>query len=82
LTWLDHARNEVGLEIFNGATIRVRGPGIFIGKPVVYDWTGLAPNTYMCFRVRAFNGFGFSDYTPNKSPYYKCATTPGNSGIG
>ena len=39
-----------------------------------YDWSGLAPGTYMCFTVTAKNSLGQSPWSP-----YACATTPLNT---
>lgn len=41
-----------------------------------YVWGNLTPNQYMCFRVRSFNGSGFSAWVSADTPYYRCAVTP------
>jgi hypothetical protein len=77
LRWQDNSNNESGFEVNNGVTGRYAG-----ANSTTYNWGGLAPNTYMCFKVRAFNSAGNSPYVPRKHPYYKCATTPGGGGVG
>ncbi len=41
-----------------------------------YTWGGLAPRTYMCFKIRAYNSAGNSAWEPSTSPGYRCTTTP------
>jgi hypothetical protein len=41
--------------VLNGAASRTAGAGA-----TTLDWDGLAPETYMCFKVRAFNAAGVS----------------------
>jgi hypothetical protein len=72
LRWADTASNESGFEVNNSVKSVHVGP-----NTTTYIWGGLAPDTYMCFRVRAFNSGGSSGWEPATSPYYKCATTPG-----
>lgn len=55
VAWADNSTNETGFEVYNG---------------VSYTWTGIAPGTYMCFAVHAYNGDGNSPDTP-----YACTTT-------
>lgn len=71
LTWQENSSNETGFEISNGVVSRKVGPA----KPS-YTWGGLAPRTYMCFRIRAYNSVGDSAWAPNVSPWYRCTTTP------
>ena len=71
LNWQDNSSNETGFEINNGV----------IGKDApanstTYTWGGLAPGTYMCFKIRSYNSAGDSAWDPNVSPYYVCTTTP------
>lgn len=79
LQWQDNSNNESGFEISNGVTSRTVGANVR-----TYTWGGLAPGTYMCFKVRSFNRWGKSAFTPSDPPYYKCATTdpePPDSGV-
>ena len=71
LNWQDNSNNETGFEINNGVVSRNAGAG-----STTYTWGGLAPGTYMCFRIRAYNSAGDSAWDPNVSPYYVCTTTP------
>ena len=71
LNWHDNSGNETGFEINNGVTSKNVGP-----NSTAYTWGGLAPDTYMCFRIRAFNSAGDSAWDPDVSPYYVCTTTP------
>ena len=71
LNWQDNSSNETGFEINNGV----------LGKDApansaTYTWGGLAPGTYMCFKIRSYNSAGDSAWDPNVSPYYVCTTTP------
>jgi len=75
LTWRNAASNvqtdESGFQVSNGDDYR------YTRKDVTsWDWTGLRPGQYMCFRVRAFNGVGNSRWEPEGSPWYRCTTTP------
>ncbi|MFF4658992.1 fibronectin type III domain-containing protein [Streptomyces sp. NPDC001381] len=67
--------NPTEIEINNGETSQT-----VPGGRNTYTWEGLAPGTHMCFRVRAVNSAGASDWAPLESPYYTCATTPSNGG--
>ena len=71
LNWQDNSDNETGFEINNGVVSKKAGP-----NSTTYTWGGLAPGTYMCFKIRAYNSAGDSAWEPNVSPYYRCATTP------
>lgn len=71
LTWHDNSSNETGFEINNGVTSRNTGP-----NSTTYIWGGLAPGTYMCFKIRSYNSAGDSSWDPNVSPWYVCTTTP------
>jgi hypothetical protein len=71
LQWADNSGNETGFSVLNGAVSRTAGAGA-----TSYDWDGLAPDTYMCFKVRAFNAAGVSPYAPPAQQDWACATTP------
>jgi hypothetical protein len=75
LNWQDNSTNETGFEINNGVVSRNAGPG-----STTYTWGGLAPGTYMCFKIRAYNSAGDSAWDPDISPYYVCTTTPKPAG--
>lgn len=80
LTWEDPTSSEMtgasGYEINNGVVSRYAQ-----NNATSWDWGNLNPGTYMCFKVRAFNGVGDSWWAPNQSPWYVCATTP-SGGVG
>jgi Fibronectin type III domain len=71
LNWQDNSSNETGFEINNGVISKNVGPNI-----TTYTWGDLAPQTYMCFKIRAYNSVGDSAWEPNVSPWYRCTTTP------
>jgi len=71
LKWQDNSNNEQGFEITNNLESRYVGPNV-----TTYKWGGLAPGTYECFKVRAYNSAGYSDWEPNVPPWYVCTTTP------
>ena len=71
LNWQDNSDNETGLGINNGV-ISKDAPA----NSTTYTWSGLAPGTYMCFKIRAYNSAGDSAWDPNVSPWYVCTTTP------
>jgi lysophospholipase L1-like esterase len=71
LIWHDNSSNETGFEINNGVTSRNAG-----ANSTTYTWGGLAPGTYMCFKIRSYNSAGDSAWDPNVSPWYVCTTTP------
>jgi hypothetical protein len=73
LQWTDNSATEDGFTIHNGATSRNVSAGT-----TTYDWDGLTPNTYMCFRVRSYNMIGVSAYSPTAEPGWACTTTPGS----
>ncbi|MEU5599741.1 fibronectin type III domain-containing protein [Streptomyces sp. NPDC020298] len=75
VSWEYVPGNPTEIEINNGETSQT-----VPGGRNTYTWAGLAPGTYMCFRVRAVNSAGVSDWAPLESPYYTCATTPSNGG--
>jgi hypothetical protein len=73
LGWMDNSDNEGGFRIEQSTD----GGGSFSviaqvgGNVTSYSDAGLLPSTEYCYRVRAFNGAGPSDYTNTD-----CATTP------
>ncbi|MBB5873703.1 serine/threonine-protein kinase [Allocatelliglobosispora scoriae] len=71
LQWSDNSSDEDGFTITNGNTSRNTGAGT-----TAYAWDGLAPGTYMCFKVRAFHSTGVSAYEPAAQSTWVCATTP------
>jgi hypothetical protein len=71
LNWHDNSSNETGFEINNGVVSKNAG-----ANSTTYTWGGLAPGTYMCFKIRAYNSAGDSAWDPNVSPWYVCTTTP------
>ncbi|MFF4402736.1 fibronectin type III domain-containing protein [Streptomyces sp. NPDC001480] len=75
ISWGYVPGNPTDIEINNGETSQT-----VPGGRNAYTWEGLAPGTHMCFRVRAVNSAGVSDWAPLESPYYTCATTPTNGG--
>jgi hypothetical protein len=70
VTWRDNSSNETGFEITDGISYRQ------VGANGTADVWNVTPGTYKCFRVKAFNSAGSSEWKPSKSPYYRCATTP------
>ncbi len=71
LNWKDNSNNESGFEINNGVVSK--------GAPAnstAFTWGGLAPGTYMCLHVRAYNSAGSSAWEPIAAPGYRCTTTP------
>jgi List-Bact-rpt repeat protein len=64
LTWIDVASNELGVSIERSV-----GSGVFTevqrSGPGSTTWTdfSVADNTTYCYRLRAYNDFGFSDYS-------------------
>jgi Fibronectin type III domain len=71
LTWHDNSSNEKGFQINNGVTSRN-----VAANSTTYTWGGLAPGTYMCFKIRSYNSAGDSAWVPKVSPWYVCTTTP------
>ena len=69
--WIDNSTNEAAFEVNNGDHSATIGANV-----TSYDWGGLTPGTYMCFRVRAVNSAGVSRFAPTSSPFYRCTTTP------
>lgn len=70
LEWTDNSVDEDGFTIYNGITTRnVRA------NATSYEWDNLAPNTYMCFKIRSYRQTGVSGYYPN-DPDWVCTQTP------
>lgn len=73
ITWKDNSNNETDYQIFNGNQTRYRGTDVAgTGGTGSFVWSGLAPGTYMCFRVRAYNEWGTSGWAPSNT--YTCTT--------
>ncbi|WP_084558104.1 protein kinase domain-containing protein [Hamadaea tsunoensis] len=71
LAWTDNSTDEDGFTVINGSASRDVPAGT-----TTYSWGGLAPGTYMCFKVRAFNAAGVSAYFPSAQSDWVCVTTP------
>lgn len=71
ITWQDNSNNENGFEVNNCCVSQYAG-----ANATSYTWGGLAPNTWTCFHVRAYNSAGSSAWTG-----YACATTLANTTI-
>jgi hypothetical protein len=71
LNWHDNSNNQAGFEISNGVISTDVG-----ANSTTYTWGDLAPGTYMCFKIRAYNSIGDSAWYPDFSPWYVCTTTP------
>ncbi|MBV1853686.1 protein kinase [Catellatospora sp. NEAU-YM18] len=71
LRWLDRSSDEDGFTVIDGNESRP-----VAADTTTYDWTGLAPGTYKCFKVRARNSVGVSVYAPAAQNEWACVTTP------
>jgi len=72
LSWRDNSNDEDGFEIERQLQGRDWQRITTVDRNITnYTDTGLSPNTAYCYRVRAYNAAGSSDYS-NTS----CATTP------
>jgi hypothetical protein len=71
LQWTDNSTDESGFTVINGVTSRNAG-----ANATTYTWDGLAPGTYMCFKVRAHKPSGVSAYHPVPQQDWACTTTP------
>jgi PKD repeat protein len=73
LNWKDNSPVESGFHIYDGGTWIAN----VAANTVSYTVGGLKPQSYHCYRVRAFNDHGTSDWSD-----WGCATTlPCSSGI-
>jgi hypothetical protein len=67
ISFTNQADNETAFIFYNGVTTETYSsysePGK--GSSFTYDWTGLQPNTWMCFEVAAYNQWGRSAYAPS-----------------
>jgi len=72
LTWQDNSNNETSWIINDSTTNRYMNVsnGLTTG-PVSYTWTGMGSHQWKCFRVRGYNAWGASGYTPTSG--YVCA---------
>jgi len=74
ISFVNQADNETAFLFYNGVTTETYNsynePGQ--GSSFTYDWTGLQPNTWMCFKVAAYNQWGRSAYVPST---WACAWT-------
>jgi serine/threonine-protein kinase len=71
LQWTDASGDEDGFTVINGVTSRNVG-----ANTTAYHWDGLAPGTYMCFKIRSFHSSGVSAYYPAAQSEWVCITTP------
>ncbi|WP_230689698.1 protein kinase domain-containing protein [Catellatospora paridis] len=74
LRWKDTSSGEGGFTVINGNTSRD-----VAADTTTYDWTGLSPATRMCFKVRAFDSAGVSDYHPTANDWV-CVISLSGSG--
>jgi len=65
LEWQDNSSDETGFTIYDGTTMTNVG-----ANTISYTVEGLAPSSYHCFLVRAFNDYGDSDWSD-----WACTTT-------
>lgn len=66
LSWTDNSNNETGFVIERSPGTGTRSYAEITrvaSNVVVYDDTGLSPNTAYVYRVRAFNANGYSAYS-------------------
>lgn len=61
---MNQAGNETGFRFDNGVVIDTANFTVAKGQATAVLWTGLAPGTYMCFKVAAYNQSGTSAYVP------------------
>jgi fibronectin type III domain protein len=77
VTWTDISSDETGFqvnrEVPDGAPASTERVEKDVTSFVVLN---LVPETRACFRVRALNEAGHSDWAPSLAPGYACATTP------
>ena len=75
LQWSDGSANEDGFTINNALTSRNVRTGT-----TTYDWDGMPAAYYSCFKVRAYNSSGESEYYPAAAMDWVCATTLSGEG--
>jgi hypothetical protein len=75
LRWSDASANEDGFTITDAITSREVG-----ANTTTFDWTGMPPAHYSCFKVRAHNASGVSAYYPAAEMDWVCAVTMDGSG--
>ena len=71
LRWKDNSQDETGFVIERRGQTAV-GRQTTEADTKSYLWTGLAAGSEYCFRVRARNAIGVSDWVPEQ---YRCVTT-------
>lgn len=67
VNWQDNSTNETGFWVYDGSTPITR----LGANTVSYTVTGLAPNSYRCYTVYAYNGIGISTFAG-----WACTRTP------
>jgi len=77
ISWTDMSNDETGFQVDRQVPDGALASSERVGKDLSnYLWANLAPETRACFRVRAMNEVGSSDWAPVLAPGYVCATTP------
>lgn len=77
LTWTDNSTDETGFLANRTRQEGAEGSTRAVDRDVTtLLWTGLAPQTQACFRVRAVNQTAGSDWAPSAEPGQICVTTP------
>lgn len=81
VSWTDNSTNETGFKIERRtATITTYAQIALVGANVTsYFDSGLASGTTYCYRVRAFNGAGDSDYSNEACATTVNSTPPGST---
>ena len=76
LTWQDNSNNETGFKVERSpdGTEGWTEIATTLANVAAYSNVGLNPGTFYCYRVRAYNVTGDSDYSN-----ISCATTPGEA---
>jgi hypothetical protein len=73
LDWQDNSSDETGFTIYDGVDYTDVGP-----DTTSYTFEGLAPGSYYCYIVRAFNANGSSEWNDDNgdgTPDWACTTT-------
>jgi|UniRef100_A0A7V3RDY0 Leucine-rich repeat (LRR) protein/fibronectin type 3 domain-containing protein len=64
LLWKNNSKSEKGFELYQSTSTSLTGEVTKVGSEVTsYSATGLIPNTTYIYRVRAFNKWGYSDFS-------------------